>query len=112
MTRRTRILLIAAAAGVIATGVGGAAAIAAGPADHDRPITGPALAPAEAAALTHTGGGRVTETEVGDEDSRYEVEVTLPDGRQVDVQLNEDFTVAGSTADSRPDDTGHENARD
>jgi hypothetical protein len=112
MTRRTRLLLIAAAAGVVATGAGGAAALAAGPADNDRPITGPALARAEAAALTHAGGGRVTETEVRDEDSFYEVEVTLPGGRQVDVQLDEDFTVVGTSADSRPDDAGHENARD
>ncbi|MGH9152061.1 MAG: PepSY domain-containing protein, partial [Acidimicrobiales bacterium] len=58
---------------------------------------------AVAAALAHTGGGRVTETEVGDEDSYYEVEVTLDDGSQVDVQLDEGLTVVGSKAD---DDTG------
>ena len=43
--------------------------------------------------------GRVTETEVGDEDSYYEVEVTLDDGSQVDVQLGRDFDVVGSSAD-------------
>ena len=42
------------------------------------------------------GGGKVTETEVGDEDSYYEVEVTLDDGTQVDVQLDEDFKVVGN----------------
>ena len=42
------------------------------------------------------GGGRVTETEVGDEDGYYEVEVTLDDGSQVDVALDKDFTVLSS----------------
>jgi hypothetical protein len=72
--------------------------------ENDTPITGPALARAEAAALAHTGGGRVTETEAGDEDSYYEVEVTMPDGRQVDVQLDENFVVVGSLADEQADD--------
>ena len=31
----------------------------------------------------------MTGTEVGDEESYYEIEVTLDDGRQVDVQLDE-----------------------
>lgn len=39
-----------------------------------------------AAALTHTGNGRVTGTEVGDEVIYYEIEVTLDSGQQVDVQ--------------------------
>jgi len=55
---------------------------------------------AQAAALEHTGEGRVTETEVGDEESYYEVEVTLPNGEETDVQLNESFKVVGSESDS------------
>ncbi|HKZ19242.1 MAG TPA: PepSY domain-containing protein [Acidimicrobiia bacterium] len=39
--------------------------------------------------------GTVTETEVGDEESHYEVEVTLDDGSQVDVQLDETFNFVG-----------------
>ncbi len=58
-----------------------------------------ALDKASAAALEETGGGRVTETEVGDEESYYEVEVTLEDGSQVDVQLDKSFTVVSSSAD-------------
>jgi hypothetical protein len=58
-----------------------------------------ALTRATAAALAETGGGRVTGTEVGDEESYYEVEVTLVDGRQVDVHLDTSFTVVGSSAD-------------
>ena len=67
--------------------------------DNEPPITGTALERATDAALAHTGGGRVTETEAGDEDSYYEVEVTLADGRRVDVQLDRGFTVVGDEAD-------------
>jgi hypothetical protein len=54
----------------------------------------------------------VTETEVGDEESFYEVEVTLPDGSQVDVQLDENFAVVGSSADEQPDDSGGDDGAD
>jgi hypothetical protein len=64
------------------------------------PITGEELERASEAALAHTGEGRVTETEVGDEESYYEVEVTLDDGSQVDVQLDEDFNFVSSEGDS------------
>lgn len=103
MTRRK--LGIGGAAALAVLGLGGVAALATGTSapgfggDSDTPITGPALEKASAAALASTGGGTVTGTEVGDEESLYEVEVTLPDGAQVDVQLDEDFTVVGSEAD-------------
>jgi hypothetical protein len=106
MTRRTRWIVAAAAAGVVAAGVGGGMAVAGVGGDSDAPITGPAREKAAAAALAHTGGGRVTDTEVGDEESYYEVEVTKPDGSQVDVQLDESFAVVGSSADEQPDDEG------
>ena len=70
----------------------------------DRAITGEALERARDAALAHTGGGTVTETEDGDEESRYEVEVRLPDGSQVDVQLDEDFQVVSDESDDERDD--------
>ena len=63
------------------------------------PITGDALDQATAAALAATGGGRVTGTEVADEDSYYEVEVTLDDGSSVDVQLDRNFNLVSSMAD-------------
>jgi uncharacterized membrane protein YkoI len=72
--------------------------------DDSGPITGEALDRASEAALAHTGGGRVTDTEVGDEESYYEVEVTLDDGSQVDVQLDEDFNVVGDEVDDADDD--------
>jgi hypothetical protein len=63
------------------------------------PITGSALDEASAKAIAHIGEGRVTGTEVGDEESYYEIEVTLENGHQVDVQLDEDFNVVGTEAD-------------
>lgn len=110
MTKRK--LGISGAAAVAVLGLGGLAAVAAGTSppgiggDTDTPITGPELEKASAAALESTGGGTVTETEVGDEESLYEVEVALPDGSQVDVQLDEAFQVVGTEADTEdPDDT-------
>ena len=92
---------------IAALAVGGVAiAGAAGGGDDDggeQAISGTALDRASAAALDHTGGGRVTETETGDEESYYEVEVTRGDGSQVDVQLDRDFQVVGSEGD---DDRG------
>jgi uncharacterized membrane protein YkoI len=61
--------------------------------------SGSALDKASAAALQHTGGGQVTDTEVGDEESYYEVEVTRDDGSQVDVQLDRSFQIVGDEAD-------------
>ena len=76
----------------------------AGGSDDDQPITGQALDKASEAALAQTGGGRVTATEVGDEDSYYQVEVTVDDGSQVDVQLDQNFAVVGQNADSESAD--------
>ena len=98
MHRNAR-LLIAGALTVALVGGGTGVAVAAGGADNEAPITGPALAAASAAALGHTGGGRVTGTEAGDEDGFYEVEVTRGDGSQVDVHLDRDFHVLGAKAD-------------
>ena len=89
---------VALVAAVIA--VGGGAVVATGGLDDDeQPITGEALEKASEAALDHTGGGRVTGTEVGDEESLYEVEVTRDDGSQTDVQLDENFNVVGGEED-------------
>jgi hypothetical protein len=99
---------VAVAAAVLAGmgAIGGGVAIAAGGDDDatETPITGAALGRAKAAALAYTGAGRVTQTEVGDEESKYEVEVTLPGGKQVDVQLDGGFHVVGSKGDG--DDQG------
>ena len=61
-------------------------------------------------ALEHTGGGRVTGSEAGDEQGAYEIEVTRPDGSQVDVHLDTSFKVLGTEDDGAgEDDEGAEN---
>jgi uncharacterized membrane protein YkoI len=102
-----RKLLIAGAA-ILALAAGGTGiAVATGGGDDEgsqQPISGSALEKASAAALAETGGGQVTETEVGDEEGYYEVEVTRSDGSQVDVHLNRDFSVIDSSADGEGSD--------
>ena len=97
MRRRTGILIgTAVTVTVVAAGAGAAVGLSA---ENERPITGPALDTATAAALEHTGGGRVTETEAGDEEGAYEVEVTRADGSQVDVHLDARFAVIDQARD-------------
>jgi len=108
MKNRTK-AVVGAVAIVGVAAVGGGVALATGGGDDDAtdtPITGTELDRASAAALEHTGEGRVTETEKGDEESLYEVEVTLDDGTQVDVQLDTDFHVVGDERDSDTADDG------
>jgi len=109
-TSTTPKVVIAAAGICLALVVAGGVAAAASdaPVDDDatdRAIEGTALDQASVAALDHTGQGTVTETEVGDEESLYEVEVTLDDGSQIDVQLDDAFQVVGEKAEA-----GGENA--
>jgi hypothetical protein len=101
-------LAVAAAA---ALGAGIATATTAGPATMspserepepdkpDAPLTGSVLDRAKDAALKHTGGGDVTETEVGDDGAAYGVEIRKPDGHHVEVELDKAFNVTGEEAD-------------
>jgi uncharacterized membrane protein YkoI len=100
MKRTTLITVIA----VGALAAGGTAIAAGGDDDAtERAIPASALDRAEAAALA-AEPGRVTGTEAGDEESYYEVEVTKPDGSQVDVQLDRDFNVVSSETDDENED--------
>ncbi|MGH2711694.1 MAG: hypothetical protein ACRDH9_10885 [Actinomycetota bacterium] len=96
-TKRTRFIV----AGILAAAlIGGGAAIAVGAAgDDDQPLTGSNLDKAMAAALEHTGGGTVIETEVGDDGAAYGVEIRLDDGSVVEVNLDDSFNVTGDEAD-------------
>jgi hypothetical protein len=98
MKKRTKALVIGGL--VLALGGAGASYAIATGGDSSQPISGAALDRASRVALADTGGGRVTGSEVGDEESHYQVEVTKSDGSQVDVQLDRDFHVVGSSADS------------
>jgi hypothetical protein len=86
--------------GTIALAVvaGGAGFAIAGGGD-EQPLTGSDLDEATAAALEHTGGGTVIETEVGDDGAAYGVEIRLDDSSIVEVALDESFQVIGEESD-------------
>ena len=86
----------AIALAVVAGGTG--IAIATG-GDDDPALTGATLQNATAAALEHTGGGTVIDTEAGDGGAAYSVEVRLDDGSVVEVSLDERFHVVGQETD-------------
>ena len=112
LTPKRVALVLASTATLTAVGVGGAYAIAGAEDAHERPIPAADLGRAERAALEETGGGTVTETEVGDEESKYEVEVTLADGTQIDVQLNAGFVVVGTETDGNAPESGGDESDD
>jgi hypothetical protein len=105
MDRGTK-LGVGGAAAIVVIGAGSFLGVAAATGGDDEPLQGDSRDRAVAAALKSTGGGTVTETEVGDDGAAYEVEVRLPDGSQVEVQLDSDYRVTGSEAD----DDGSEKA--
>jgi uncharacterized membrane protein YkoI len=63
---------------------------------------------ASAAALAYVGGGAVTDAERGEGGDKhaYEVEVTLPNGTDIDVELDDSFTVTNSPAKASDVSTG------
>jgi hypothetical protein len=95
MTRKLVLIsILVVALGAMSTGF----AIAAAGGGED-PLTGTDLEKATRAALAHTGGGTVTETETGDDGAAYGVEVRLDNGTQVEVNLDENFQVIGQETD-------------
>lgn len=94
-----RKLVLGVAVVLVVGAVSGGIAIAAAGDGDDQPLSGSTLARASAAALAATGGGRVTESEVGDDGAAFEVEVTLADGSQVEVRLDDQFAVTGRESD-------------
>ena len=84
---------------VLAVGAISAGFVAAAGGDDDKALTGSTLQKATNAALAHTGGGTVVETEAGDDGAAYGVEIRLDDGTQVEVNLDENFNVIGREAD-------------
>ena len=98
MKRRTAWIAAGVAAAAIAIG-GVGMALANGGSDTDAPLTGTDLDRATQAALEHTGGGTVIESEIGDDGAAYSVEIKKDDGMVVEVQLDESFNVTGDEAD-------------
>ena len=98
-----RTLVIAAAVAMLVL-LGAGVAYATGDDSSSQP-TGSNIDKAKSIALDQTNGGRVTGTEVGDEEGYYEVEVIKDDGSQVDVHLDRDFNVLSTPADHEGHDT-------
>ena len=103
-TKLKKVLITVAALAALALGgaaLAGASSSGSDPADTSKPITGDAKAQAEQAALAETGGGKVNQTELDNENgATYEVEVTKTDGSTVDVRLGDAFDVVAVEADS------------
>jgi len=95
---------------LLLVGAGVAYATGSGDDSSEQQATGPGIEKAKSIALDQTNGGRVSGTEVGDEEGYYEVEVTKDDGSQVDVHLDRDFNVLGTPADHEGSD--HESSDD
>ena len=108
-------LLIAAAVATVLL-VGAGVAYATGSGDDDsseqQQATGPGIEKAKSVALEHTNGGRVSGTEVGDEEGYYEVEILREDGSQVDVHLDRDFNVLSAPGDHEGPDESEDEPND
>ncbi len=107
-----RTLLVAAALALLLL-VGTGVAYATGGGSSEEQASGPGIEKAKSVALEQTNGGRVTGTEIGDEEGYYEIEVTRDDGSQVDVHLDRDFNILSTPTDHEspdgedtPDDDG------
>src|SRR5918911_4213173 len=72
--------------------------------DGSEQSTGSGMDQAKSVALDHVNG-RVTGTEFQDEEGYYEVEVTKPDGSQVDVHLDKNYNVIDAQSDGGGSDT-------
>jgi uncharacterized membrane protein YkoI len=102
-TNKRTAIIVGAAAALTLCGAGTAIAVGGDDDAGEKSITGASLDKAKDAALAETGGGTVTATEVDDEESKYEVEVT-ENGHQVDVQLDENFEVVGTKGEDGAED--------
>ena len=90
---RKRVLGAGAAVVLAAAVTGGGVAIASGD-DGEAHVTGPQAEAATAAALEATHGGTANGVERdGENGATWEVEVTKPNGKTVDVRLDENFKV-------------------
>jgi uncharacterized membrane protein YkoI len=108
-TMKRRLLTIAAAgSGALVLALGGAAVARATGIwdDGDSQLAGAQADRAKAAALEITGGGKANAVERDSEQgATYEVEVTRPDGKTVDVRLDENFKLVVVDGDSESQDS-------
>ena len=100
--QRTRKLIVISAAAVALAAVGTGTAIAVGSGDDgDGQATGAGADQARAAALAITHGGTANAVERdGENGATWEVEVTKPDGKTVDVRLDDRYKLVVVESDS------------
>ena len=97
--------IIAAIGSIAITAVGGV--IASANSDAEGGITGRQADRAIHAALEATGGGTANAVEYDSEDGAFwEVEISTPEGRVVDVRLSRDYAVVLIEGGSEAVDTG------
>jgi uncharacterized membrane protein YkoI len=94
-------MITAGVVGIVALALGGGAvAKSTGAFDHDAQLKGSTAEHAKAAALRATGGGEVNASERDNEKgATYEVEVTKPNGKTVDVRLDGAYNVVAIDGD-------------
>ena len=109
--RRKRVIIPTAVAAAVLS-IGGVAWGSSASGSGSDELKGDDLERASQAALDAVGSGKVTETEVGDEEGAYEVEVTKPDGSQVDVHLDKNFKVISQDADDENENENGDEAED
>ena len=107
---RKTLIGVGAALAVAAGGTGVAVAVS-GSGDGGRdgddgpPVPAATATKAKDAALKISGGGTVTDVERDSEHgATYEVEIAKPDGRSVDVRLDDAFKLVGQPEVDRRDD--------
>lgn len=111
MKKKTIWISAAVAAALVLGGTGAAVAITE-PFEQDDALTGTALEKASKAALDEVGDGTVSEAEADDEGSgAYEVEVTLENGDEISVRLDDSYAVIG-TENEGSDDAETEDGTD
>lgn len=104
--RPTRKLIVATAVTALVLAGAGAAYAASGDDDGEGRATGPGADRARTAALALVEGGTVNAVERDDEKgATWEVEITKPDGRTVDVRLDAAYRLVVIDGDNEsPDD--------
>ncbi len=111
-TKLKKVLITVAALAALALGGSALAGAASGgdseAGDASQALTGDTKTRAEKAALAATGGGKVNQTELDNENgATYEVEVTKPDGKTVDVRLDDQYGLVVIDGDSEQADSGN-----
>lgn len=102
---KKKTIWISAAAAVVVLGAAGISVAVADPFDGDDRLSGQTLEKASAAAIAEAGEGTVRDASTSDDlDHKYDVEVRLTDGTEVDVALDENFDVVYSDRDNRDND--------